>query len=444
MPSFEGLSQMELLFSNDTQGRHAPSYYAATANALPRFLTLKQSLRTDVCIIGGGFTGLSSALHLAQRGFDVVLLEAHRVGWGASGRNGGQVGSGQRLGQDVLEQQLGHDAAHALWDIAQQAKHCVSSLIETHQIKCDHRPGVIHADWRASQVSHNHAYAEKLERDYGYGALELLDRQAICGLLGTKVYHGGYLDRGASHLHPLNLALGIADAANKAGAKIFETTLVSRIEKGSKTVVVTRDGTVTADQVILACNGYLGRLEKKTAARIMPINNFIVATKPLGKDLAQDLIRGNLAVADSKFVVNYYRRTPDNRLLFGGGETYGYKFPKDIRALVRKPMLQIFPQTKGLPLDYAWGGTLAITPNRLPYFARIAPNILSASGYSGHGVALAVMAGKIMAEAIRGQAERFDVMAKLPTRKFPGGDAFRFPALVLAMTWYSLRDRLGV
>ena len=433
---------MNLLHMNDRPGQYPASYYAATATASDPFPVLDGETRADVCIIGGGYTGLSAALHLAQRGFDVVLLEAHRVGFGASGRNGGQVGSGQRQDQVWLEKTLGAQAAHLLWDMAEEAKTLVASLIRDHAMPVTLYPGVAHACWTDAQVRDSHAYAEKLRRDYGYTRLEPLNRDGIRRLIGSNVYKGGEVDRGAGHLHPLNYAIGLAQAAAKAGARIFESAEVHAISHGAKPVVRTSAGRVICDQVILAGNGYLGGLERQVAAKVMPINNFILATEPLG-DRAKDILSEPIAVADSKFVVNYWRLSDDNRLLFGGGESYGYRFPDLIRT-VSKPMLKVYPQLKGTRIDFAWGGTLAITMNRMPCFLRPHPNVLSASGYSGHGVALATLAGKVLAEAVATQSERFDVLASLPQPRFPGGAALRWPMLVLAMTWYSIRDRLGL
>lgn len=433
---------MNLLFANDRAGQYPASYYAATATPLAPFAALRGEARADVCIVGGGYTGLSAALHLAQRGMNVVLLEAHRVGFGASGRNGGQVGSGQRLDQDALEQMVGQQQARRLWDLSEEAKALVRSLITDHAMPCTYHHGVAHACWTDREVAHTHAYADRLARDYGYDKLEPLDRAGIRALIGSSVYKGGEIDWGAGHVHPLNFAIGIAQAAARAGAVIHENTHVHHIEHGARPVVRTDKGRVVADHVILACNGYLGGLEPKIAAKVMPINNFMVATEPLGIRAAE-VLSEPVAVADTKFVVNYWRLSEDSRLLFGGGESYGYRFPDLIRT-VSKPMLEIYPQLRDVKIDYAWGGTLAITMNRLPCFTRPQPNILSASGYSGHGVALATFAGKVMAEAIAGQAGRFDLMASLPQPRFPGGSAMRWPMLVLAMTWYSLRDRLGL
>lgn len=434
---------MNLLYANDTAGRYPPSWYAATADPLSLFEPLRGSQKADVCIIGAGYTGLSAALHLAQMGRDVVLLEAQRVGFGASGRNGGQLGSGQRMEQDALEALVGDPEAAKLWDLAEEAKALVKSLISEHQIDCQLKPGVA---WTASSdadTRHLHDYANHLAQKYAYDQIETLDHAALQTVCPSPDYCGGMLDMGAAHLHPLRYALGLARAAAAAGVRIHERSAVHHIEEGSPATVRTDAGHVTADHVILACNGYLGGLNRRVAARVMPINNFIVATEPLGDRMA-DVLPRDVAIADSRFVVNYFRRTPDGRLLFGGGESYGYRFPRDISAKVRAPMTQIFPQLAKVKIDYAWGGTLGITMARLPYLMRQGPNILSASGYSGHGVGTATHAGQLMARAIAGDSDGFDTLAALPNTPFPGGPAMRSPLLVLAMTWYSLRDRLGL
>jgi gamma-glutamylputrescine oxidase len=434
---------MNLLHANDRPGAYPPSWYAATATPLAPFPALKGETRADVCVIGAGYTGLSAALHLAERGFDVVLLEAQRVGFGASGRNGGQLGSGQRMDQHVIERLMGREDAQRLWTYGEEAKALVRTLVDRHGIDCHLKPGIAHLGFSKAERDEEHAYADHLAQHYGYTQIEKLDAAEGHALCPSPAYKGGTLDMGAGHLHPLRFALGLAEAAAKAGVRIFERAEVHHIKPGSPTVVATGQGRVTADHVILACNGYLGGLERKTAARVMPINNFIAATEPLGEEAARVLTR-DVAVADTKFVVNYFRLSHDKRLLFGGGETYGYRFPSDIASLVRKPMTEIFPHLRDVRIDYAWGGTLAITMRRLPYLARVAPNMLSASGYSGHGVGTATHAGKLMAEAIAGEASGFDTMARIPTTPFPGGTALRSPLLVLAMSWYSLRDRLGI
>ena len=434
---------MDLLHANDQLGQYPNSWYAATANTLPAFPSLSESVNADVCVIGGGYTGLSSALHLSKAGFKVTLLEAHRVGFGASGRNGGQLGSGQRRGQDELEAKVGFDHAKRLWDIAEESKSTVRGLVKDHNIQCALKDGVAHTDWHAKDVPDEHTYAEKLQRDYGYEKISTLDRAQVRDLVGSEAYHGGTLDMGAGHLHPLNFALGLANAADKAGVSIYEKSQVTGVKSDAKHLISTANGQIQATHLIYACNGYLGHLQSKVAAKVMPINNFIVATEPLGKDGAEALISKDVAIADSKFVVNYFRRSADHRMLFGGGETYGYRFPKDIKALVSKPMLEVYPQLKDVKLEYAWGGTLGITMNRMPSFLQLSPTSYSMSGYSGHGVGMATMAGKIAARAIQGQAEQFDIMASVPSPSFPGGASLRWPGLVMAMTWYSMRDRLG-
>ena len=431
-----------LLFSNDKRGTYPPSWYAATAHELPPFAPLRGEVKADVCVVGGGFTGLSAALHLAEAGRRVVLVDAHRVGFGASGRNGGQLGSGQRQDQDDLERLVGEaDAAH-LWDLAEAAKALVRNLIDRHDIKCDLRPGILHTGLTRAEVDDLHRYAAHLQDRYSH-QITSLDQAACQAICPSPRYVGGTLDMTAGHLHPLNFALGLARAAAQAGAVIHESTLVHHIEERSPAIVRTDKGRVVADHVILAGNGYLGGLNRQVAARVMPINNFIVATEPLGDAAAQVLAR-DIAVADSKFVVNYFRLSADRRLLFGGTETYGYRFPADIAANVRKPMTRIFPHLRDVRIDYAWGGTLAITLKRMPYLARVAPNILSASGYSGHGVGNATQAGALMAKAILGDSDGFDTMSRVPAPAFPGGPALRAPLLATAMTWYALRDRLGV
>jgi gamma-glutamylputrescine oxidase len=434
---------MNLLYVNDRRGEYPRSLYADTRTELPRFPAIRGEVRADVAVVGGGYTGLSAALHLARRGFQVALVEAHRVGFGASGRNGGQMGSGQRQEVDWLEAQLGRDAARRLWDLAEDAKALVRSLASAAGVPV--HDGIAHACRTAGEVDHARRMADHLAKHYGYAQVQALDATGMAALLGSETYVGGDLDRGAGHLNPLNLALGIARLAHDAGAEIFENSHVHRVEHGragGKSIVHCDTGKVICDQVILAGNGYLGRLDEKVAARVMPINNYIVATEPLGERFPEILPRMS-AVADTKFVVNYWRLDDQRRLIFGGGETVTYRFPTNIKAVVRPHLLSVYPQLTDLPLTHAWGGTLAITMNRMPCFTRPGPNCLSASGFSGHGVAMATLAGRLMAEAVAGQAEGFDVMAAVPTRPFPGGAMFRGPLLVAGMAWYGLRDRLG-
>ncbi len=435
---------MNLLFSNDRRGEYPPSLYAATRDPLPDFPEQQGEERADVVIVGGGYTGLSAALHLAEAGVDVMLLEAHRLGFGASGRNGGQLGSGQRLEVDALEKLAGRDTARRLWNMAEEAKALTRDLAARAGVPV--ADGIAHAFRKPGEYDHARAMIDKLARDYDYDRIEALDREAFRTLVPSDAYASGELDHGAGHLNPLNLALGMARLADAAGARLREMSHVHHIRHGrsagEKSIVQTHKGRVICDHVILAANGYLGHLDMKVAARVMPINNFIVATAPLGARTAQVLTR-DIGVHDTKFVVNYWRLDPEGRLIFGGGENVSYRFPKDIAAKVRKPLLEIYPGLADVELTHAWGGTLAITMNRMPCFVRPAPNCLSASGFSGHGLALATLSGKLMAQAVQGQAQGFDTMAALPSRPFPGGGMFRWPLLVAGMSWYSLRDRLG-
>lgn len=436
---------MDLLFSNDRRGEYPPSVYADQIDPLPPFLPLYGEARADVCVVGGGYTGLSAALYLAEAGFDVVLLEAHRTGFGASGRNGGQIGSGQSLDVEELEQIAGPENAHRLWNMAEEAKQLTRQL--AHRVGVPVYDGVAHAFCKPSELDDARRHIDHLAHHYGYDQIEACDAHDFRTILPSPAYCGGEIDHGAGHINPLALALGMARLAHEAGACIHELSHVGKINFATaatgKTTVHTDSGYVICDHVILAGNGYLGGLSAPVAARVMPLNNFIVATAPLGERASEVLTR-NIAVHDTKFVVNYWRLDDEGRLIFGGGENVSYHFPKDIAAKVRKPLTQIYPQLADIPFTHAWGGTLAITMNRLPCFIRPAPNALSASGFSGHGVALATLAGRQMAEAIRGQAGDFDLMASLPSSSFPGGQLFRWPLLIAGMSWYALRDRLSV
>lgn len=438
------MSASALLDRNDAAGAHAASWYADTAVGRRERPPLDGDRRADVVVVGGGYTGLSAALHLAEAGADVVLLEAHRAGWGASGRNGGQLVSGQRRDPDELEARYGLEAARRLYRLGEDAKALVHALCARHAIAYDYRPGLLYATRRRGGASALELYAEQLATRYGYPHARFVPRDELRVLVKSPRLHAGVLDEGAGHLHPLNYALGLARAAEAAGATLCDLTRVEAVEPGSGGVAVrTSRGTVRARHAVLAGNGYLGGLAPAVAARVMPINNFIVATEPLGAAGIDEVFGRDLAAADSRFVINYFRPTRDHRLLFGGGETYRYRFPRDIAALVRPSLEDLFPQLRGVGLDYAWGGTLAITRTRLPYLARPSRRVLAAGGYSGQGVALATLAGKLMAEAVRGESAGFDAFAAVPHARFPGGRPLRWPLLALGMSWFALRDRLG-
>lgn len=442
---------LNLLTANDEVGEYPSSYYTATASQAPLQPSLDDKLSADVCIIGAGYTGLSAALHLAKAGRRVVVLEAHRVGWGASGRNGGQLGTGQRRDQDELEAMLGKKAAHDMWTLAEEAKNLVKSLINDLDIKCDYRAGIVHADHKRSYVKESEQYADFLQKEYEYDDISFLDQSSVREIVGSEGYYGGTLDLGAGHLHPLKFAFGLAKAAIEAGVQVFENSFVTDVSEGAKSIVKTATGEVQCDTVLFACNGYLGNLGGKATApcrnQVMPINNFIIVSEPLDDDFADSVLKNDYAVADSRFVVNYFRMVRDapdqpKRLLFGGGENYGYKFPKDIKSFVKKPMVKVYPQMMPRTIDYGWGGTLAITVPRMPAFQRLKPNMYAASGYSGHGVGMATMGGKMLADVVLGDSEKFDLFQKVPKMGFPGNSLLRWPLLAAAMTYYAIRDRV--
>lgn len=422
---------------------HTDSYYAASANPAPVYPQLEGEVDADVCVIGAGYTGLSSALHLAERGYRVVVLEAERIGWGASGRNGGHVGVGQRRGQQDLEKMLGAETARQLWDMSVEAVQLVEELVTRHGIRCDLKRGIMHL---AAKRSHNEGLKEEVEllrERYGYGQMRYIDEAEARSLVGSERYFGAQVDSGSLHLHPLNYALGLADAAAAAGVRFFEHSRVTRYTGGSPCTVNTERGRVKAGNVVLACNGYLGSLEPRMAGKIMPINNFVLATEPLPEPLARELIANDHALQDTLFVIDYWKLSGDNRLIFGGGENYSSRFQQDIRQFVRKYMLRVYPQLADTPIEFGWGGTLAITMNRMPHLGRLEPNVFYSQGYSGHGVPTATLAGKLIAEVVAGTEERFDVLARIPTPTFPGGTLLRWPGLVMGMLYYSLKDKLG-
>jgi gamma-glutamylputrescine oxidase len=424
------------------QAGYPDSWYAATARGVVARPRLRGAERADACVVGGGYTGLSAALHLAERGYDVVLLEAERVGWGAAGRNGGQVGSGHRRDEAELEAMVGREWARRLWDLAEEAKSLVRGRVARHGIDCDLKPGQLVAAAKPRHAPRLRARAEKLARDYGYADARFVPPGELRDMLGSAACHGGLLDAGAMHLHPLDYALGLARACDAAGVRIYEHSAALGYSRGDPADVRTADGSVTARHVVLGCDGYLGRLEPRIASRIMPINNFMVATGPLGAGRARELIRDDVCVHDTRFVVSYFRLSADRRLLFGGGENYTSRFPRDIAAFVRPWMLAVFPQLADVAITHAWGGALGISRSRLPHLGRLAPNVYFAHGFSGHGISLATLSGALLAEAVAGTAERFDVFARLPAPAWPGGTLLRWPLLALGMLWYAARDRL--
>lgn len=424
------------------QNSHPASYYAATAIGMQEYPPLQESLRADVCVIGGGFTGLSAALNLAEQGLSVVLLEAERIGFGASGRNGGLIGSGQRKDVVEMEQQFGLQRSQEFWRFAEAAKAEIRGRVAQHAIDCDLQDGQLLGVHKKRYLGMATETSAALAERYDYPHVRALSRAETRELVATDSFLEGLYDAQAMTIHPLNYALGLARAASDAGVRIFENSRVLHYTRSDPAAVTTATGRIDAAFVVLACNGYLGKLEPRVAGKIMPINNFMVATEPLGEQRAREVIAGRFGVHDTRFVVNYFRLSQDHRLLFGGGENYRAGFPRDIAAFVRPNMLELFPQLQDVKTDYAWGGTLSVTVHRLPHVGRLQPNLFFAQGYSGHGVSIANFAGKIIAEAIGGTAGRFDVFASLPVHTFPGGTLLRYPGMVLGMLYYSLKDRV--
>jgi gamma-glutamylputrescine oxidase len=418
------------------------SYYLATARGLKPRPQLRGRVTTDVCVIGGGYAGLSAALQLAERGFDVVLLEAHRAGWGAAGRNGGQIGSGHRKDEAELEARFGRELARRLWNLSEQAKALVRRRIARHNIDCDLTAGQLIVAAKPAHAEILRRRADKLVRDYEYPDARYVTPAELPSMLGSRAFFGGLLDAGAMHLHPLNYALGLAAACEEAGVRLYEHSAALGYTRTDPASVRTAMGEVSARYIVLGCDAYLEGLEPRIATRVMPINSFMIATGPLGEERARSLIRDDVCVHDTRFVVNYFRLSADRRLLFGGGESYGRELPRDIGALVRPRMLKIFPQLADVPVAHAWGGALGISRSRLPHVGRLPPNVFFAQGFSGHGISLGTLAGVLIAEAVGGTAERFDVLARLPAPAWPGGTVLRWPLLVLGMLYYGLRDRL--
>jgi gamma-glutamylputrescine oxidase len=417
------------------------TYYQASANRSISTHNLKGDVTADVCVIGAGYTGLSAALELATAGYKVVVLEAESIGFGASGRNGGQICTGFSSGQGPLNAQLGNADAKRCFDMAEEAKTLITDRMEKHKIECDLRWGYLHCIPKAKHMAHLKEWAEDYEA-LGYGGNTLLSKAELEEKIGTNIYQGALRESHSGHLHPLNYCLGLADAAIKAGAVIHEHSPVIEVDTGAKPYARTAQGKVSAKFMVIGGNAYLGRLVKPIYGHVMPVGSYSLATEPLGEARAKALIRDNEAVADTNFILDYYRRSADHRLLFGGRANYSTLAPANLAAYMRPRMTKVFPQLADVKIDFAWGGFIAITSNRLPDCGRLSPTVYYAQGYSGQGVALAGLYGKLMAEAIRGTAERFDLLARVKHLPFPGG-ALRTPLLVAAMTYFKLRDVLS-
>jgi gamma-glutamylputrescine oxidase len=418
---------------------HAASYYAASARAAPERTALAASVDCDVCVVGGGIAGCSAALHLAERGYSVVLLEQHRIGWGASGRSGAQAIHGVASGQAKLARLIGPGPARAVWDVSIEGLALMRELIARYRIDCDWVDGTM---LTAVKPRHDRELRRELEELRGtlqYRSVRYMPRDEVCATLATRRYIGALYDSNGGHLHPLNYTLGLAAAAERAGARLYEDT---RALGFTSARVRTPGGEVRARYLVLCGNVYLGKTAPALAAKIMAVGTHIIATEPLGAERARRLIANNAAVSDMNWVLDYFRRSADHRLLFGGRVSYSGIGSFEAPGATRARMLRVFPQLAAVGIEYSWGGYVDITMNRAPHFGRLMPNVYFLQGFSGHGIALTGIAGKLVAEAIAGQAERFDVFARIPHQDFPGGTMLRRPVLVLAMLYYRLRDLL--
>ncbi|MBZ9775111.1 NAD(P)/FAD-dependent oxidoreductase [Mesorhizobium sp. CO1-1-8] len=417
------------------------SWYEDTAGPRPEYPALDGDRICDVVVIGGGFTGLSAAAHLAKAGTDVVLIEAHRFGDGASGRNGGQLGTGQRAWVEDLEAEYGFSRAKALFDLAEEAKTHLLEFTAANQIDIDYMPGQLSVAHKPRYVDDYKAHAEIMASRFSYPHISFMDARETAERLGSTSYFGGTRDTGTGHIHPMKLVIGTARVAALAGAHLFEATpSTGIISSGGKVKVSTPRGTVTAQKCLIAVNAYGGTLEPVSAAHIMPIGSFIGATVPLGAD--SDVLLGGEAVDDSRFVVRYFRRSKDGRLLFGGREVYGVNDPKDIHIHIRRQIAELYPALGDVEITHGWGGYVGITVPRKPFVREVMPNVISAGGYSGHGVMLSNYFGKLYAETVAGNRDRLKLIEDLKILPFPGGRRFRTPLLFLALNWFALRDRI--
>ncbi|MBB3408470.1 gamma-glutamylputrescine oxidase [Rhizobium sp. BK316] len=416
------------------------SWYQATVDERPDYPALDGSRQCDVAIIGGGYTGLQAAYNLAKAGVSVTLIEANRLGDGASGRNGGQLGTGQRWWPEELEKEIGYERSKALFGLAEDGKRHLMDFATEHQIDLDYVPGQLNVAHKESYKREYYENAEIAALRYDYPHIRFMDREETQERLGSKRFYCGVRDTGTGHIHPLKLLVGLGRVAANAGADIFEMTRAKSIGQGSGRVIIeTERGTITADRALIACNGYIGNLEPVTASHVMPIRSFIGATVPLER--FPNVLPGGEAVADSRFVVRYFRKSKDGRLLFGGREAYTSDNPRDITQHIRRQIAEIYPALKDIEITHAWGGSVGITMPRQPFVREVMPGVTSIGGYSGHGVMLSNYCGKLYAEMVLGKSADLDLFKALDIPAFPGGARMRAPLLFLALSWFALRDK---
>jgi glycine/D-amino acid oxidase-like deaminating enzyme len=419
---------------------HTGSYYAATVGDVTEYAPLSGHQTADVCVIGAGFTGISTALHLAERGYNVHVVEANKVGWGASGRNGGQM-IGGISGEKEIARQLGRDADELFRELRWAGHEIIRERVQTYRIQCDLKAGYLDVAIKKRHLLDFQADYERLQRDNFPYETRLLSREETRDMIGTDAYIGALLNMGNGHLHPLKLCVGEARAAVSLGATIYEQSPVLRIKHGARPTVITANGQVEADSVVIAGNAY-HTLEKKLRGIMFPVNSFIIATQPLPDETVAAINPMDLAVCDPNFVLEYFRLSADKRLLFGGRCNYFGSDPKVIEKNLRPRMLKIYPALANVGIDYAWGGTIGVPLNRAPLLGRISPSVFYCQGYSGHGVNVTHLAGRIMADAIAGTFEQFDLFANTKPLKVPGGHWLRKPMVALGVLYYQIRDRL--
>ncbi len=420
---------------------HVASYYAATAHRQDSRPALHGPEQADICVIGAGFTGISAALELAERGFSVIVLEAVRVGFGASGRNGGQIVNGYSRPLDVITARYGAAAGRAIGAMALEGGEIIRARVKKYAIDCDLRPGGLFAALSPRQMQHLE-HEQRVWAAHGHTSLTLLDRAQVASHVATTRYAGGMLDPLGGHLHPLNLVQGEAAALESLGGRIFENSRVLDVETGPAPVVRTAQGEVRAKYVLVCGNAYIGDLLPELGGKIMPVSTQILATEPLGA-LAEALLPSNVCVEDCNYVLDYFRRSADGRILYGGGLVYGGQDPAIIRKKILPLMLKTFPALRDKKIDYAWSGNFALTLTRFPQIGRLSPHVYFSHGDSGHGVTTTHLLGKLLGEAVAGMASRFDVFAALPYYPFPGGKALRVPLTVLGSWYYRFRDKMG-
>ena len=422
---------------------HAASYYAATRHPRPDYPALHGEIKTDVCIIGGGFSGLNTAIELAERGLKVVLLEAHTIGWGASGRNGGQLIRGVGHDVDQFSNVIGEDGVRQLKLMGLEAVEIVRERVSKYQIDCDLTWGYCDLANKPKEFEGFAKDAEEL-RSLGYRhPLELIEAGNLSSVIGSPNYAGAMLDMGSGHLHPLNLALAEAAIAQSLGVQVFEHSAATRLEYGTEVKIHTARGRVRASTLVLGCNAYLNELDGELSGKVLPAGSYVIATEPLSEELASQLIPRNTAMCDQRVAVDYFRLSADRRLLFGGACHYSGRDPSDIAAYMQPKMLKVFPQLKDVKIDFQWGGMIGIGANRLPQIGRLHthPNVFYAQAYAGHGLNATHLAGKLLAEAISGQhSGGFELFAKVPHITFPGGKHLRSPLLALGMLWHRFKE----